>query len=316
MKTPVIHYQRKNSFLKKLIDQRYLLLLSVPFVIWLVVFAYIPLVGWLMAFQNYKPNKGFFGSEWVGLYHFKRMFTDPILAPKFRQVLWNTVGMSVLGLIIGFPIPILFAILLNELKHVKFKRAVQTISYLPHFVSWVIVANIVTSALSPTNGVINEILVTIGFISEPINFMAYQKYFWWIVVISDVWKEMGWNAIIYIAAIAGIDPQLYEAAVVDGANRLQRIFHITLPCISATIITLLILSIGNIINIGFEKQWLLSNTIVSPVAAVLDKYIIDYGISSYNFSYGTALGIFKSVVSISLLLLVNKAAKKNGTNIL
>ena len=152
MKTPAIHYQRKNPLIKKLIDQRYLLMLSIPFVIWLVVFAYIPLVGWLMAFQDYKPNKGFFGSEWVGLYHFKRMFTDPILAPKFRQVLWNTIGMSGLGLLLGFPVPIIFAILINELKYLKLKRFVQTISYLPHFVSWVIVANIVTAALSPKIG--------------------------------------------------------------------------------------------------------------------------------------------------------------------
>ncbi len=315
MKTPAIHYQKKNPLSKKLYDQRYLLLLSIPFVIWLIVFAYVPLIGWLMAFQDYKPNKGFFGSEWVGLYHFKRMFTDPILAPKFMQVLWNTIGMSGLGLLLGFPVPILFAILLNELKYLKLKRFVQTISYLPHFVSWVIVANIVTSALSPTNGVINEMLLGLGFVKEPINFMAKQEYFWWIVVIADIWKEMGWNAIIYIAAIAGIDPQLYEAAVVDGANRIQRVWHITLPGIRATVITLLILSIGNIINIGFEKQWLLSNTIVAPVAAVLDKYIIDYGISNYNFSYGTALGIFKSIVSITLLLVVNKAAKKSDANI-
>ncbi len=315
MKTPAIHYQRKNPLIKKLIDQRYLLMLSIPFVIWLVVFAYIPLVGWLMAFQDYKPNKGFFGSEWVGLYHFKRMFTDPILAPKFRQVLWNTIGMSGLGLLIGFPVPIIFAILINELKYLKLKRFVQTISYLPHFVSWVIVANIVTAALSPTNGVINEVLLTLGLIKEPVNFMARQEYFWWIIVFADIWKEMGWNAIIYIAAIAGIDTQLYEAAVVDGANRIQRVWHITLPGIRATVITLFILSIGNIINIGFEKQWLLSNPIVAPVAAVLDKYIIDYGISNYNFSYGTALGIFKSIVSVTLLLLVNRAAKKSETNI-
>ncbi len=304
-----------HSIWKKIIEQRYLFLLSVPFVIWLIIFAYIPLAGWLMAFQDYKPNLGFLGSKWVGLKHFIRMFTDPILAPKFRQVLLNTVGMSLMGLIFGFSFPIMFAIFLNEIQGIKFKKFVQTVSYLPHFVSWVIVANIISSALSPT-GMVNEMLLNLGIFKEPYNFMAQPKLFWWIVTFADVWKETGWNAIIYIAAIAGIDQQLYEAAVVDGCNRWQKIWHVTLPGIRNTIITLLIINIGNIINIGFEKQWLLSNPVVAPVASVLDKYIIDFGISNYNFSYGTALGIFKSFVSILLLIIANKIAKRFDSNIM
>ena len=304
-----------KTLVKKISAQRYLLLLSVPFVLWLIIFAYIPLAGWLMAFQDYKPNLGFFGSKWVGLKQFIRMFTDPILAPKFAQVLLNTLAMSLMALVFGFSFPILFAIFLNEFPGFRFKKIVQTVSYLPHFVSWVIVANIITSALNPS-GTINELLVKYGILETPYNFMAQPKLFWWIVTFADIWKETGWNAIIYIAAIAGIDQELYEAAEIDGCNQRQKIFHVTLPGIRPTIITLLILSIGNIINIGFEKQLLLSNPVVAPVASVLDKYIIDFGISNYNFSYGTALGIFKSVVSILMLFIANKIAKKFDNNIM
>jgi putative aldouronate transport system permease protein len=313
MKPNVPDLKRKVTF-QKIWNQRFLFLLSIPFIIWLIIFAYVPLFGWLMAFQNYKPQKGFFHSDWVGLYQFKRMFFDPLLAPKFRQVLKNTIGMSLMGLGFGFFFPIIFALLLNEVRNLHFKRIVQTVSYLPHFVSWVIVANIVNSVLSPS-GTLNDIFIKSGFLTKPFNYMAQPGLFWWIVTFSDVWKETGWNAIIYIAAITSIDPELYEAAKVDGANKLQSMWHITLPGIRATIITLLVMSIGNIINIGFEKQWLLSNPIVDQVAQVLDKYIIDFGISQFNFSYGTALGIFKSIVSIILLFFANKAAKKFDANI-
>lgn len=306
---------RKISLGRKLYNQRFLLLLSIPFVAWIIVFCYIPLVGWLMAFQDYKPDKGFLGSAFVGFKHFKRMFTDQILAPKFREVMANTIGMSLLSFVFGFTAPILFAILLNELNALRYKKFVQTVSYLPHFVSWVIVGNIFTDFLS-LSGIFNEVLVKIGILEKPYNFMAQPQLFWYMVTIADLWKEVGWNAIIYIAAITGIDPQLYEAAFVDGANRLQRIWHVTLPGIRGTIITLMIMSIGNLINIGFEKQWVLSNPLTAPKAMVLDKYIIDYGIGNFNYSYGTALGIFKSVVSITLLLVVNKIAKRFDSNII
>lgn len=268
-----------------------------------------------MAFQDFKPYNGIFGSKWVGLYQFKRMFTDPVLAPKFWLVLKNTIGMSLMGLAFGFTIPIIFAILLNEAGNIQLKRFVQTVSYLPHFVSWVIVANIFTSALSPT-GMINDLLIRLQLIKEPYYFMTKSHLFWWIVIFADVWKETGWNAIIYIAAMTAIDPQLYEAALVDGANRLQRIWHITIPGIRSTVITLFIMSIGNVINIGFEKQWLMSNAVVQDVALVLDKYIIDFGISNFNFSYGTALGMFKSVISLVLIFTANKIAKRYGENIM
>ncbi|MDR0301926.1 MAG: ABC transporter permease subunit [Treponema sp.] len=299
---------QKRSLYKTLYEQRYLLLMSVPFVIWLAVFKYIPLVGWIMAFQDYKPHLGFLEQTWVGLKHFRDLFH----APLFYRALQNTLGMSVLGLVFGFTTSIGFAILLNELRFLSFKRFTQTVSYLPHFVSWVVVANIVTSLLS-ISGPLNEIFVSFKIFSEPVNFMIKPEYFWWIVVFADIWKEMGWSAIIYLAAMSGIDSQIYEAAEIDGVNRFQKIWFITLPGISSTIIILLVLSIGNIINIGFEKQFLLGNAVTSTKALVLDKYALDFGIGLFRYSYGTAIGIFKSVVSILLLFIANHLAKKSGS---
>jgi putative aldouronate transport system permease protein len=296
-----------KSLLKRLYDQRYLLLLSIPFVLWLVVFKYIPLAGWAMAFQDFKPHLGIFEQTWVGLKHFKDLFK----APMFYQALQNTLGMSFLGLVFGFVTSIGFALLLNELRFLSFKRFTQTVSYLPHFVSWVVVANIVNSMLS-VSGPVNELLLFLGIVSTPINFMGKPEYFWFLVTFADVWKEMGWSAIIYLAAMTGIDNQIYEAAEIDGVNRLQKIWYVTLPGISATIIILLILSIGNIINIGFEKQMLLGNAVTATKALVLDKYALDFGIGLFRYSYGTAIGIFKSVVSIGLLFLANYLAKRSG----
>ena len=260
-----------------------------------------------MAFQDYKPHLGFFQQAWVGLKHFIELFK----APMFYQALQNTLGMSILGLVFGTVSAIGFAILLNELRFLSFKRFTQTVSYLPHFVSWVVTANIVTSMLS-IDGPVNEILINLGVLKEPSNVMAKPEFFWWVVVFSDIWKSTGWNAIIYLAAMTGIDSQLYEAAEIDGANRLQKIFYITLPGISTTIFILLILNIGNLVNIGFEKQFLLGNAVTATKALVLDKYALDYGIGLFRFSYGTAIGIFKSAVSIILLLLANYLIKKSG----
>jgi putative aldouronate transport system permease protein len=298
---------RRQPFSRKLYEQRFLLLLSVPFVVWLIIFRYVPLAGWSMAFQDYKLHLGFFEQTWVGLKHFRELFK----APMFYQALQNTLGMSILALVFGFCSSIGFALLLNELRFLPFKRFSQTVSYLPHFVSWVVTANIITSMLS-ISGPVNELLVSIKIISEPVNFMGKPEFFWMLVTLADVWKEMGWGAIIYLAAMAGIDGQIYEAADIDGASRLQKIWYVTLPGISATIIILLIISIGNIINIGFEKQWLLGNPITATKALVLDKYALDFGIGLSRYSYGTAIGIFKSVVSIALLFLANYLAKRSG----
>ncbi|MFC4401818.1 ABC transporter permease [Gracilibacillus xinjiangensis] len=281
--------------------------MSIPFVIWLLIFKYIPIAGWIMAFQDYKPQFGLFDQEWVGLKHFKDLFSEPM----FYTALENTLGMGVLGLVFGTASAIIFALLLNELRFLTLKKWTQTISYLPHFVSWVIAANIVITMLSQ-EGVINNLLVDLGLVDSPVNFMAEPGMFWGIVTIADVWKETGWNAIIYLAAMAGVDPQLYEAAKVDGASRIRQMWHITLPSIRAVIIVLLILNIGNLINIGFEKQMLLGNNIVADKALVIDLYALDYGIGMFRYSFGTAIGIFKSVISVLLILICNGIAKRIG----
>ncbi|MCJ7842075.1 ABC transporter permease subunit [Lederbergia sp. NSJ-179] len=281
--------------------------MSFPFVIWLIIFKYIPLGGWAMAFQDYAPAKGFFDQEWVGLKHFKVLFKEDL----FYQALTNTLGMGVLGLVFGTITSIGFALLINEVRLLKFKKLTQTISYLPHFVSWVIVANIVTTMLAP-EGIVNNLLMAVNLIDKPIGFMSSPNMFWGIVTAADVWKETGWNAIIYLAAMTGVDPQLYEAAKVDGASRWKQMWHITLPSIRPVIIVLLILSIGNLINIGFEKQMLLGNNIVAEKALVIDLYALNYGIGMFRYSFGTAIGIFKSVISVILIVIFNNLAKKTG----
>jgi putative aldouronate transport system permease protein len=297
----------KQPFIRQMMDQRWLLLLSVPFVLWLIVFRYIPLAGWIMAFQDYKPHLGIFDQKWMGLKHFQDLFK----ARLFYQSLQNTLGMSFLGLIFGFTTSIGFAVLLNELRFLPFKRFTQTVSYLPHFVSWVVAANIVTAMLA-LSGPVNGLLISMKIVSEPINFMVKPELFWWIVVLADVWKEMGWGAIIYLAAMTGIDSQIYEAAEIDGVTRWQKIWHVTLPGIIPTIVILLVLSIGNIINVGFERQLLLGNAIVFPKGVTLDWYALRYGIEQTRYSFGTAIGIFRSGVSIILLFLANYVARKTG----
>lgn len=302
-------YSKQNGkgFWKRLSTQKMLLLMALPFVIWLIIFKYIPVAGWTMAFQDYKPQFSVWEQDWVGWKHFKDLFNEPM----FYRALENTLGMGILGLVFGTGSAIFFALLLNEMRFMALKKWTQTISYLPHFVSWVIVANIVITMLSP-EGVINNILTGIGLIESPINFMANPDMFWGIVTAADVWKETGWNAIIYLAAMAGVDPQLYEAAKVDGASRWRQMWHITLPSIRSVIIVLLILNIGNLINIGFEKQMLLGNNIVMEKALVIDLYALDYGIGMFRYSFGTAIGIFKSVISVILILICNGIAKRIG----
>ena len=260
-----------------------------------------------MAFQDYKPKLGMWGSQWVGLKHFRALFQEE----QFYQALQNTLAMSILAIVFSTIFSVSFALLLNEMRSVKLKRVVQTVSYLPHFVSWVVVANIIGQMLS-TTGLVNEVLMALHIIESPVNFMAQPNMFWGVVTGADLWKETGWNAIIYLAAITGIDVQLYEAAKVDGANRWQQIKSITLPSIKGTIIILLIMAIGNLINIGFEKQYLLGNNTVASKSLVLDKYALDYGIGMMRYSYGTAIGMFKSVVGIVLIFFANRLAKKTG----
>lgn len=302
---PIGNNPRQKSIWTTISQQKYLIAMCLPFVIWVIIFAYVPLWGWTMAFQDYKPGIPFSQQKWVGLKYFIELFQDPY----FYLVLRNTIVMSLLGLAFGFTLPIVLAILLNEIKNDLFKRTVQTVSYLPHFVSWVVVASLVTEMLSGS-GTVNNVLIALGIIDKPIQFMAQPKYFWWIVTGSDVWKEIGWNSIIFLAAISSINPELYEAATVDGAGRFTKIWHITLPGIMPTVMVILVMSIGNLINIGFEKQMLLRNPLVKEYADVIDLYILDFGINGARYALGTAAGMFKSVISVILLFMANTFSKK------
>lgn len=312
MKTNLQHsiepVSRKKPWYKRLSAQKQLLWMSIPILIYKIIFSYVPLTGWLMAFQNYKPNKGILGSEWVGFDQFIFLFKDA----NFIRDIRNTLGMSVINLVLGFVTAIFFAILLNEIKNLPCKKIIQNISYLPHFLSWVIVASMVSSVLSTENGIINEILMFIGIIDKPIAFLSVPKYFWGIVGAANVWKEMGWNTIIYLAAMSAIDPALYEAASVDGAGRFRKILHITLPSIKSTFIILLIMNLGHILEAGFEIQYLLGNGLVVDYSETIDIFTLKYGIQMNNYSLGTAAGIFKSLVSVILVFSANKIAAKMG----
>jgi len=296
---------KKKSIFTIMKEQWLLIAMALPFMAWIFLFQYVPIWGWTMAFQNWRPRTGFFEQQWAGFEHFRVLFGHQQFWNAFR----NTLGMGVLGLVAGFFATIGFALLINEIRFTRFKKIVQSISYLPHFVSWVIVANLVTTLLAPS-GIINEMIRGMG--GDTVNFMQEHDMFWGIVTMSEVWKSTGWGAIIYLAAMAGIDPGLYEAAEVDGANRWRKIWHITLPGIRPTIIVLLIMSVGNVVNIGFERQMLLGSPATRSVAHVLDWYALDFGINMLRFSYGTAVGIFRSVISITLVVIVNFIAKKSG----
>jgi putative aldouronate transport system permease protein len=291
-----------------LVKQKQLIFMSVPMLIYVLIFSYVPIWGWLMAFQNYKPAKGFFEQKWVGLQNFKYLIKDDNFIRDFR----NTISMSFINLILSYITAIVLALLLNEIKNVFFKRTVQTISYLPHFLSWVIVTGIVATCLSTEGGIVNIVLVKLGIINSPINWLSEGKYFWGIVGATNVWKELGWNTIIYLGAITAIDPALYEAAGLDGAGRFRKMWHVTLPGIKATFVVLLIMSIGHVMEAGFEIQYLLGKGPVLDWSETIDIYVIKYGINQFNYSLATAAGIFKSVIAIIMLFLANNVAKRLG----
>lgn len=287
--------------------QKVLLLWSAVYVIYGFIFCYLPLGGWLMAFENYKPKDGFFHSKFIGLDKFKQLFLDD----GFIRVIRNTLAMGIINLVATFVTAIIFAILLNEIKSKGGKKVVQTISYLPHFLSWIIVTGILHDALSGA-GIVNDLLIRLHILKEPLNFFAHPKYFWGIVAFANVWKETGWNAIIYLASITAIDTTLYEAAAIDGAGRWARIRYITLPGIKPTIIILLLMNAGNVLNAGFEVQYLLGNGLVHSVSQTIDIYVLKWGISQGDYSLGTAAGIFKSLVSIVIIFIANGMAKRAG----
>ena len=301
---------KDSDFLKKVKNQKVLILLSIPFVIYVLIFCYAPLFGWLMAFQKYKPKDTIWRSKFVGLDNFKFLFTNA--NGIFIKVIRNTVAMGLINLVLGTVFAIAFAILLSEFRFTLGKKLIQTISYLPHFLSMVIVTGIVYDVLRMENGMLNTFLTSIGVLDKEVAWLEEKSYFWWIVGFTNLWKETGWNSIIYLAAITSINPDLYEAASIDGAGRLSRIWHITLPGLKPTIIILLIMNVGNVLNAGFEIQYMLGNGIVQEVSQTIDIYVLKYGIGKGNYSLGTAAGIFKSLVSIILIATSNFAAKRMG----
>ncbi len=293
-----------NKKLKKMWRDRYMYLILIPVIAYYLIFCYAPMYGVTIAFKDYNMFKGVFGSEWVGLANFERIFSTS----DFYMVLRNTLMLNLLQLLFSFPGPIILALLLNELRSVKFKRVVQTIVYLPHFLSWVVVATLLIPMLSPSTGVINQLIERFG--GEPIYFMS--DYGWWIFVYvaAGVWKSIGWGAIVYLAALAGVDPSLYEAAIIDGANKWQQCIHITIPSIIPTIMVLLILNVGQIMSIGFDQPYLLGNSSVTEVSEVISTYVYRLGLESADISRSTAIGLFQSLVNFVILLITNTVSKK------
>ena len=291
-------------------------LMILPGIIWALLFSYGPMVGLYMAFIDYQPTLGhfwssFFNSKFVGLQWFQYFFSGQ----DFIRVMRNTLFSSVLTLIMGLPIPIVIAILLNECKNMAYKRVVQTASYLPYFISWVIAANIIITLLSST-GPVNEILKGLGLTQESIPFFQDGKYFWFIIALSNTWKDMGYNSIIYLAAINAINPELFESAKIDGAGKVKRIWYILLPLIKPTMVIMLILSIGNLLNTGFDQYFLLGNSMTREFSDVIDTYSFRYGIQNGMFSYASAVSLFKSLVAFLLVITVNGIAKKTDSSYL
>ncbi len=296
-------------FFKKLVQQRILVLMSVPFLIWLFLFKYLPLWGWTTAFQKYRPAKSFSEQEWVGWDQFKFLFHDE----RFLRVLRNTLAQSGINLALGFITAIILALLLNELRGMLFKRIVQTVTYMPHFLSWVVAAGIIQATLAP-DGIINVLMIKLGMIEkgQELLFLGIPKDFWTILGLGTVWKDLGWNTIVYLAAMATIDPAQYEAAEMDGAGRFRRMWNVTLPGIKSVIVVLLILNIGNLMESGFEAQYLLKNGMNIDYSENIDIFVLTYGINQSNFSLAVAAGMFKSLVSIVLLFIANSIAKRAG----
>lgn len=283
---------------------KWLYLLAIPIVVYFFIFNYVPMGGLLMAFEDYKPQRGLFGSEWVGFEHFVEFFTGP----NFFNIFRNTLVIGLLGLFISFPLSIVFALLLNEIHVTPFKKTVQTISYMPYFISMVVICGLVTEFCS-SRGVITEFMVTV-FGIERQNLLTNPNYFWAIYIVSDLWQNLGYSSIIFVAAITSASMELHEAAALDGASRLQRVVHVTIPCIMPTIVTMLILKCGTILGVGFEKILLLYNPSIYSTADVISSHVQRLGIEQAQYGYSTAVGLFNSVIGTILLVISNALSRK------
>lgn len=287
---------------KQFYRDRYLLLIFLIPLLYYIIFRYVPIYGIIIAFEDFKPFKGILGSPWVGFKHFQEFFSSVY----FTRVLINTLLLSLYGIIFSFPVPIIFALLLNEIKNDRFKRTIQTVSYLPYFVSTVVVVGLVVNFLSPSMGIVNMIIKQLGF--EPVYFMVKAEYFKPIYTVMCIWKSVGWEAILYIAALTTIDIELYEAAIIDGASKWKQLVHITLPGIIPTIVIMLIMRFGNILNVDFESIILLYNPSIYSSADVISTYVYRSGLVDGNFSFATAVGFFQNVIGFALIVITNKVS--------
>ncbi|MDR1753327.1 MAG: ABC transporter permease subunit [Eubacterium sp.] len=298
--------KKKNRFAIEFSRHAFLYLMILPGLIYFLIFKYGPMFGLIIAFENYSPYKGVFGSEMVGFAHFIRFFS----APQFMILLRNTLAIFGLNLVFAFPIPIILALMLNEMRSRSLKKGIQTVIYLPHFMSWVIVVSIFYTLLTTEGGVITQMLVNMGFENAaPLQDEAWLRPMY---IIQNIWKGSGWGSIIYLAALTAVDEQLYEAAEIDGAGRFKQMWHITLPCIRPTIVIMLILKVGEILDLGFEHMFLLLNSANRNVADIFDTFVYIEGVKNSQFSYSAAAGMFKSLVGLLVVIVVNKIAKKLG----
>ncbi|WP_277345865.1 ABC transporter permease subunit [Paenibacillus sp. HB172176] len=286
--------------------ERYAFLLLLPGLAFFIWFRYVPMLGNVIAFEDYSPFKGILHSEWVGMRHFQRIFEDP----EVIRVIWNTIWLSFLQIAFAFPIPIILSLMLNEVRNQRTKQVIQSIIYLPHFMSWVVAIGIVTMFLK-SEGIINNLLHFL-FGMEAIQFLQQPEWFMPLIVLEVIWKEAGWGTIIFLAALSGVNPTLYEAAIMDGASRWRQIWHITLPAIRGTIVILLILRLGSVLDSGFTQIFLMLNPFTMKVGNVLDTFVYFKGIQESDFSFGTAVGLFKGVVGLVLIVGANRLAKKLG----
>ena len=298
----------KQRIPASLFEHRYIYLLVLPGILWFIVFCYLPMIGIVIAFEDYKLAKGIFGSQWAGLKYFIQFVTNY----SFPTVIRNTVCISLLKIIIGFPAPIILALMLNEVKRMFFRRTIQTVSYLPHFVSWVVVLGIWGRVLSTEGGIVKELLSSREIVDVPVNFMLTSGYMWPIAIVSEIWKTIGWNSIIYLAALSNINPELYESAKIDGAGRFKQLVYITIPSIFPTISILFILSMGGILTANFDQLYILGAAPVLDVTEVIDTYIFRLGLKEMHYSLGAAAGLMRSVLSFILVLLTNKVVKMLG----
>ena len=299
---------RKGSLLSQMWRCRFLYLLFLPVLVFYILFRYLPMWGLIIVFQDFRPFWGFFGSPWVGLAHFQNFLTSPI----FWNVFWNTIVLNLLGMVFVFPAAIILALMLNEVRHMMFKRVVQTISYLPFFLSTVVIVSLITSILSPTLGPVGDFYRWMG--REPVNFLAQLQFYRTIFIASDVWATIGFGSIIYLAAIAGVDQSQYEAAIIDGAGRFKQLIYVTLPNIMPTIVIMLILRAGAIMSSDFEKAFLLGNAATRPNADVIATYVFRMGIQQTNYSFASAVGLFNAVIALVFVYGTNLLSRKTTGN--